>query len=159
MRKGGVSPGPAAYNEALKACVEAGEWGHASTLLADVRASGGVPDAAGVSALKAALGASTGGGEGAAVVASAEVADLTSCDGWGGVIGVQAAGSPCTTVGGVGAESSWPSRRSPASAGRAFGSVAGESWRREALLNRGSGDGDVDEALESISLSSRWGDD
>lgn len=159
MRKGGVSPGPAAYNAALKACVEAGEWDHASTLLADVRASGGVPDAVGVSALEAALGASTGGGKRAAVVASAEVAELTSCDGWGGVAGVQAAGSPCTTVGGVGAESSWPSRRSSPSAGRAFGSVAGESWKREALLNGGSGDADVDEALQSLSSSSRWGDD
>lgn len=164
MRKGGVSPGTAAYNVALKACVEAGEWGHASKLLGDMRASGAVPvDAAVAAELEAAM---TRGDE--AVVASAAVADVSSCDSWGGVVGSQA-GSPGTTTtnvvvgggggGGVGAEGSWPSRGPAANAGRGFGSVAGESWRREALLIGGSGDSDLDEAFLSLSSSSRWGGD
>ncbi|CAN0422802.1 unnamed protein product, partial [Hapterophycus canaliculatus] len=33
MRKGGVSPGSAAYNVALKACAGAGEWDRAAAIL------------------------------------------------------------------------------------------------------------------------------
>ena len=49
MLNGGVSPGTRAYNIALKACAEAGEWDRAAALLRDMRACGVAPDAAVVS--------------------------------------------------------------------------------------------------------------
>lgn len=45
MRTGGVSPGTQAYNIALKACTEAGEWEHAVKLLGDMRTVGAAPNA------------------------------------------------------------------------------------------------------------------
>lgn len=46
MRKGGVSPGTPAYNVAIRACAMAGEADRVSALLADMRASGAMPDEA-----------------------------------------------------------------------------------------------------------------
>lgn len=54
MRKGGVAPGVAAYNVALRACASAGEFTQAETLLEDMKSSGATPDKTSFDALVAA---------------------------------------------------------------------------------------------------------
>lgn len=54
MRKGGVAPGVAAYNVALRACAGAGELDRAEALLDDMKSSGATPDQTSFDALVAA---------------------------------------------------------------------------------------------------------
>ncbi|CAM9509785.1 unnamed protein product [Scytosiphon promiscuus] len=80
MRKGGVSPGSAAYNVALKACTEAGEWDRAAALLADMEGTGGAtPDADIVLKIEEALAGEGEGGAGTSRGEEGVLGDL-SCD-------------------------------------------------------------------------------
>ncbi|CAM9107296.1 unnamed protein product [Ectocarpus sp. 8 AP-2014] len=72
MRKGGVAPGSAAYNVALKACAGAGEWGRAAALVEDMQGSGAIPDRGIVAEIRAA-------GDNLGVMALEDDGDL-SCD-------------------------------------------------------------------------------
>ncbi|CAM9186065.1 unnamed protein product [Ectocarpus sp. 4 AP-2014] len=118
MRKGGVAPGSAAYNVALKACAGAGEWGRAAALVEDMQGSGAIPDEGIVAEIRAA-------GDKVGVMAVEDDGDL-SCDSGGDVSSVLsgAARSKRGDRGGgiqgsiasmhtaaFGADVAWPSRR------------------------------------------------
>lgn len=85
MRKGGVSPGSAAYNVALKACAGAGEWGRAAALVEDMQGSGATPDAGLVVEITAATEGLRGGSSSSSVSpggdATAAAATVFSEDG------------------------------------------------------------------------------
>eukprot|EP00903_Cladosiphon_okamuranus_P018722 g17234.t2 len=129
MHKGGVAPGSAAYNVALKACVEAGKFDRAAALLEDMEGSGATPDADIVREIEASGGA--GGGAGLAnddsltcdavssesTAATASNGDsrrsMSSLSGGGGsILGGSGRGSVAGMhTAAVGADIDWPSRR------------------------------------------------
>lgn len=134
MRKGGVSPGSAAYNVALKACAGAGEWDRAAALLADMQGTkGATPDAEIVAEIEEALAAEGGGDEGVllddvscdsagASEAGADSSGGGSVGSKGGGLGgsgrgVSGSGSRRSVAGmhtmavALGADGPWPSRR------------------------------------------------
>ncbi|CAM9729981.1 unnamed protein product [Ectocarpus fasciculatus] len=118
MRKGGVSPGSAAYNVALKACAGAGEWGRAAALVEDMQGSGAIPADGIVAEIRAA-------GDGVGVTALDDDGDL-SCDSPDADVssvpsgaarskgdsggGIQGSIASMHTVA-FGADVAWPSRR------------------------------------------------
>ena len=128
MRKGGVAPGSAAYNVALKACVGAGEFDRAAALLEDMEGSGATPDADIVREITAA------GGDGAGGLQNAD--ESLKCDSGASTAAARAAAAAAVSSGGsrrsmsslsgrgcgrgsvagmhtvaVGADIEWPSRR------------------------------------------------
>ncbi|CAM9635826.1 unnamed protein product [Ectocarpus sp. 6 AP-2014] len=118
MRKGGVAPGSAAYNVALKACAGAGEWGRAAALVEDMQGSGAIPDEGIVAEIRAA-------GDNVGVMALGDDGDL-SCSSGGdmsSVLSGAARNKGGESGGGIqgsiasmhtaafGADVAWPSRR------------------------------------------------